>query len=274
MIAPGVRAVAGPREWTLGAEPRTVPAGPVVLAVSGSGSRTVLLDGRATRLSSGREGLLAVDLTRSTGYHRLQVDGTVFWFGTEDAKLGLAGVEAMLDHLRTLGTGWTGQALFSVGGGLRDAHVPVRVARPVGRRRSDGGRRGPGSPRPVTRNTRALSRRGGPAVLLAPTLRLLRSAPRQYLSANPSGLIPVGTRAYDPLRVVVRRRTTSLDTVANRRAVGLLSWLIKLSREVIASQPGQATTVRCRLWLADRRTWSSPCPADRQGPRRPLATKR
>jgi hypothetical protein len=51
------------------------------------------------------------------------------------------------------------------------------------------------------------------------------------------------------LRVVVRRRTTSLDTVANRRAVGLLDWLVKLCREVLASDPDQPTTVRCRLWL-------------------------
>ncbi len=249
MAVPEVRAVAGSRDWILGGEPRSVPAGPLVLVVSGSRSRTVLLDGRHTRLSAGNQGLLAVDLTRSTGYHRLQVDSNVFWFGTEDAKLGLQGVEAMLAHLRTVGTGWTGQALFSDGSGLRDAHVLYAWLDQWAESALTAVAAVLASPRTVTRSVRALSRRGGRAVLLSPTLRLLRSAPKQYLSANPSGLIPVGSTAYDPLRVVVRRRTTTLDTIANRRAVALLGWLVKLCGEVIVSQPDKATTVRCRLWL-------------------------
>lgn len=244
-----VRAVVSSREWTLGAEPRTVPATPIVLAVSGSRSRTVHLDGRLMRLSAGREGLLAIDLTRSTGYHRLLVDGSVFWFGTEDAKLGLQGIEAMLAHLRTAGTGWTGQALFSDGSGLRDPHVLYAWLDQWADRALEGVAALLASPRAVTSNTQALSRRGGPAVLLSPTLRLLRSAPRLYLSPNPTGLIKAGGTAYDPLRVVVRRRTTTLDTVANRRAVAVLNWLIKLCTEVIASLPDSGTTVRCRLWL-------------------------
>ncbi len=64
-----------------------------------------------------------MDLTRSTGYHRLDVDGRTFWFGTQDAKLRLAGIESMLNELGSLGTGWGGQVLFSDGQGLRDAHV-------------------------------------------------------------------------------------------------------------------------------------------------------
>ena len=241
--------VAGPREWALDAAPRTVPAGPIVLVVSGSRSRTVLLDGRATRLSSGREGLVALDLSRSTGYHRLQVDGEVFWLGTEDAKLGLAGVEAMLAHLKTLGTGWTGQALFSDGSGLRDVHVLYGWLDQWADRALTAVDAILTSPRPATRSTQALSRRGGRAVLLSPTLRLLRSAPRRYLDVSPSGLIPVGDAAYDPLRVVVRQRTTGLDTIANQRAVGLLAWLVRLCQEVLNSQPDQRTAVRCRLWL-------------------------
>lgn len=246
---PEVRLIAGPREWRLETVPRTVPAGPLVLSVSGTRSRTVLLDGRATRLSSGPEGLVAIDLTRSTGYHRLDIDGIVFWFGTEDAKLGLVGVEAMLKHLRTLGTGWTGQALFSDGSRMRDVHVLYAWLDQWADIALAAVHAILASPRPAIRSAQMLSRRGGRPVLLSQTLRLVRSAPRQYLTVNDSGLIPVGNTAYDPLRVVVRRRTTTLDTVANRRAVGLLGWLFKLCQEVLASQPDQSAMVRCQLWL-------------------------
>lgn len=243
-----MRAIAGPREFSLDLE-HPLPAGPLVLAVSGHRSRTVLLDGRATRLSSGSEGLVALDLTRSTGYHRLEVDGEVFWFGTKDAKLGLAGIEAMLAHLRTLGTGWTGQALFSDGTGLRDTHVLYAWLDAWADRSLTAVSGVLAAPRAATRSTTALSRRGGPSVLLAPTLRLLRSAPTRYLSESPDGLIKAGGKSYDPLRVVSRRRTTTLDTVANRRAVAVLHWLSKLCREVLDSSPDTATRTRCRLWL-------------------------
>jgi len=223
----------------------------------------VILNGRATRLSSGNQGLIALDLTRSTGYHRLEVDSTVFWFGTEDAKLGLDGIEAMLTDLRTLGTGWTGQALFSDGTGLRDVHVlyawldqwaDIALAAVDAILTS---------PRAITRSTQALTRRGGPAVLLSPTLRLLRSAPQRYLSVSHSGLIPVGNKWYDPLRVVMRRRTSSLDTIANYRAVRLLGWLAKLSREVLDDQPDPSPRARCRLWFNRAQTLQ----------RRPLAQR-
>ncbi len=243
------RAVVGAREWDLGEEPRLLPAGQVVLAVTGARSRNVLLDGRLTRLSSGLQGLVAIDLTRSTGYHRLEADGAVFWFGTEDAKLGLDGIQSMLAHLATLGTGWTGQALFSDGTGLRDAHVLYAWLDQWADRALSAVNAILVSPRSTTRTTQALSRRGGKAVLLAPTLRLLRSAPQRYLSPNPAGVIRVGEVGYDPLRVVVRKRSTSLDSVANRRAVVLLGWLARLCKEVLDSRPDQQAVTRCRLWL-------------------------
>lgn len=248
MNGPEVRVMARHREWVLGDTPCTVPAGPLVLSVSGSRSRTVLLDGRATRLSSGHEGLIVLDLVRSTGYHRLQVDGAVFWFGTEDAKLGLNGIEAMLAHLQTLGTGWTGQALFSDGSGLRDVHVVYAWLDQWADRALTAVDAVLASPRAATINSRALSRRGGRAVLLPPTLRLLRSAPRRYLSESPTGLLRVGDTAYDPLRVVVKRRAITLDTIANRRAVGLLAWLARLTKEVMEGDADQLTKARCRLW--------------------------
>lgn len=247
---PAVRAIAGALEVIIGEDhPRTVPAGQIVLEVGGHSSRSVRLDGRLARLSS--HGLLAMDLTRSTGYHRLEVDGVTFWFGTEDAKLGLAGIEAMLEQLGPLGTGWTGQALFSDGSGLRDVHVAYGWLDAW----ADGAVRAVeailASPRSIHRNSQALSRKGGRAILVPATMRLLRSDPHRYLSRNPDGPIRVGAERFDPLRVVARHRSTTLDTIANRRAVNLLSWLNRLIREVLSHNPDSGTTTRCRLWLND-----------------------
>ncbi|EID77418.1 MULTISPECIES: hypothetical protein [Rhodococcus] len=267
-----VRLVTGVREWVLDDDPRIVPAGQVILAVAGSGAKTVSLDGKRMRLSGG---LLSVDLTRSTGYHRLDVDGRTFWFGTQDAKLRLAGIESMLNELGSLGTGWGGQVLFSDGQGLRDAHVVygwldewaefalTAIAEVLA------------SPRPRSTRSTALSRRGGAGVLRAPTLRLLRSAPRQYLSPNPEGALTMsdGSR-YDPLRVVVQKRSSTLDTIANRRAVSLLPWLIRLTREVLDSGPSEGAKTRCRLWLNQaetlaRRPLAQALRTNRQGPGQP-----
>lgn len=249
-----VRIIAGPQEWHLGAEPVTVPAGQLVIAVSGTSRRTVLLDGKLWRLSSGREALLALDLKRSTGYHRLDVEGATFWFATEDAKLGLEGIEQMLAHLRTLGTGWTGQALFSDGSALRDVHVLYAWLDQWADNALAAVRAILAAPRSVSKNARALSRRGAPGVLLAPTLRLLRSAPTQYLSPSDSGLFNIEGQGYDPLRIVVRRRRTSLDSIANRRAVGLLASMVRALQEVLGSASDTNTQIRCRLWLNQAQT--------------------
>nr|NLI49682.1 hypothetical protein [Propionibacterium sp.] len=94
MSALTVRVLAAGFERTLAEGPveQVVPASGLVVSVSGARSKNVRLDGRSVRLSAGEPGLLAVDMVRSTGFHRLVVDGQSFWFGTEDAKLGLAGV--------------------------------------------------------------------------------------------------------------------------------------------------------------------------------------
>ncbi|MEA2825710.1 MAG: hypothetical protein QOG43_149 [Actinomycetota bacterium] len=254
MVDLEVRLISGPQEWGLGSSPRIVPAGQIVIAVSGSRTRTVTLDGRLRRLSSGKERLLAVDLKRSTGYHRLEVDGSTFWFATEDAKLGLEGIEVMLAQLRTIGTGWTGQALFSDGSGLRDVHVLYAWLDQWADEALAAVSGILAAPRPVSINNRALRRRGGPRVLVAPTVRLLRSSPRQYLHPNAAGLVEANGKRYDPLRVVVRRRTTTLDSIANRRAAGLLRWLARLIQEVLQSVPDTATQVRCRRWLNTTQT--------------------
>lgn len=248
MSGPTVRLLAGGVERVLGSAEQVVPAGGVVVSVAGARSKNVRLDGRALRLSSGEPGLLAVDLVRSTGYHRLLVDGHLFWFGTEDAKLGLGGIVQMLQDLTTLGTGWTGQALFSDGSGLRDAHVSYAWLDQWADQALSAVGTIIASPRSNTTTTRALRRRGGPGVLLAPTLRLLRSDPSRYLAEMPGGLIEADGRAFEPLRVVARRRESTLNTVANRRAVAILGWIDRLSRDVMTANAGAEAVARCRLW--------------------------
>lgn len=250
MSALTVRVLAAGFERTLTEGPveQVVPASGLVVSVSGARSKNVRLDGRSLRLSAGEPGLLAVDMVRSTGFHRLVVDGQVFWFGTEDAKLGLVGVSQMLHELGTMGTGWTGQALFSDGAGLRDPHVSYawldewadQALSAVGTVIT--------SPRATSTTTRVLRRRGGAGVLLAPTLRLLRSDPRRYLAEMPHGLIEVDGRRFEPLRVVARRREATLDTIANRRAIAILPWIDRLARDVITAKAEREAVARCRLW--------------------------
>lgn len=263
-----VRLLAGHFEVTLGSAVQIVPAAQVVISVSGARSKNVLLDGKAARLSSGEVGVLSVDLVRSTGFHRLTVDGETFWFGTEDAKLGLTGVVAMLDELGTLGTGWTGQAMFSDGSGFRDPHVAYgwldqwadealkAIAAVIE------------TPRSSMTTTRVLRRRGGAGVLLAPTLRLLRSDPRRYLVETPEGVVEAGGRRYEPLRVVARRRETTLDTPANRRAIAVLGWIDQLAREVVAASTHTMAVSRSRLWSNRARTLQQRPLARALGPQR------
>ncbi|WP_208615466.1 hypothetical protein, partial [Streptomyces rubellomurinus] len=189
-------------------------------------------------------GLLPVDLTRSTGFHRLVVEGREYWFGTEDAKLGLDGIERMLNHLRTVyaGAGWRGQVLFSSGEVLRDPHVVygwldrhadvvVAVAREI-----------LAQPRWGSEAGRRMSRVGGPGVDAAATHRLLRSDPRRLL-------VEVEGKGYLPLRVVRKDRRASVRTAANLRLLALLRVVARLAGEVrAAAAEDEEAAARCLRW--------------------------
>lgn len=253
--------LAGKTDTSLGNSLPVVPATSLVISVEGAVSRNVTLDGRAYRLSGGKVGLLSVDFTRSTGYHRLTIDGRTYWFATEDSKLGLGGIRQMLDELQTMGTGWTGQAMFSDGSGIRDPHVAygwldqwADIALAAVEAILD-------IPRTESRSKQTLRRRGGAGVLLAPTIRLLRSDPKRYLAESDHGVISAGGKRFEPLRVVARTRVTTVDTIANRRAVTVLAWVAQLAREVVESTTSWETVVRARLWENKARTMQ----------RRPLA---
>lgn len=232
----------------LGSKPTVVPAGSVVLAVHGASVRTVRLDGVARGLSAGGPGLLAVDLTRSTGYHRLEVAGSSFWFATQDGKLRLDGVAELLRDLEGTGTSWSGQIIFSDGAILRDPHVVFGWLD----QRCDGflGAAAAINRAPVRATTRQrrLQRHGGGGIDVPRTLALLRSRPREYLAEHESGQLEIDETRYEPLRVVATRRTTTLATPWNRRFVALIDTIQRLVQEVLASDPSPAAIERCQNW--------------------------
>lgn len=230
------------------AEPEVVPSQSVVLAFSGHSSRRVRVDGRDMWTSRGSTGLLAIDLTRSTGYHRVEVDESVFWFATEDAKLRVSGVSEMLKQLGSMGTGWNGQVLFSDGTGFRNPHVVYGWLDQWCERALDAIDAVLLAPRQQASSINRLSRRGGSAIRTVPTLRHLRSAPRERLTQRDEGLLAIGLGRYDPLRVVVRKGSRTVHTVPNRRAVQLLDLIASCIREVLNAPAEQATRTRCRLW--------------------------
>lgn len=227
---------------------QTVAPGPIVLSVEGHSGRRVRVDGVDRWLSGGATGVLALDYTRSTGFHRVEIDGRAFWFATEDRKLRLDGITQMLSHLRTLGTGWTGQALFSDGSGYLDPHVVYGWFDANADAALAAIEAVLSAPRTDDVSVRALSRRGGSSVLAVPTMRFLRSDPRRNVVEQEGGVMTVAGREYNPTRVVARRRQRTVDTVANRRAVHLLALLHQLLSELLRADLPSRPRARCRLW--------------------------
>jgi hypothetical protein len=232
----------------LGDQTVTVDPGPIVLSVTGHANRRIRVDGTDRRLSPGTTGVLALDYTRSTGFHRVEIDGMAFWFATEDHKLRIEGVTRMLGHLRDLGTGWTGQALFSDGSSYLDPHVVYGWFDAHADEALNAIEDVLAAPRSDEVSIRALSRRGGSSVLTVPTVRFLRSDPQRNVIQQEGGVLTVGERAYNPTRVVSRRRHRTVDTVANRRAVQLLDLIRQLLAELFGSRLPAGPLARCRIW--------------------------
>ncbi len=229
-------------------DPITVPSQDLVLSVTGHQSRSIAVDGVLRRLSSGSTGLVSLDLKRSTGYHRVQIDQQVFWFATEDSKLKLAGVSAMLNELGALGTGWTGQVMFSDGSGYRDPHVVYGWLDQWADNVLNAIEGVLAAPRSETETTDVLSRRGGASVRTVPTLRYLRSDPQRNLVARTGGLVAIRGLECDPTRVVVKHRRLNVRTVPNRRAIQFLDQRGDAVDEAMIAGASDAAVARCRLW--------------------------
>lgn len=229
-------------------QPVSVAPAPIVLRVTGYAGRRIRVDGVDRRFPKGSTGILALDYTRSTGFHRIEIEGQAFWFATEDHKLRLDGIARMLSHLQNLGTGWNGQALFSDGSGYLDPHVVYGWFDANADEALDAIEGVLVAPRTDDVSIRSLSRRGGSSVLAVPTLRFLRSDPQRNVVEQEGGLLTVAGRSYNPTRVVARRRQRTVDTVANRRAVHLLGLLHQLLSELMRAQLPAVPMARCRLW--------------------------
>lgn len=234
-----------------GGEVAYVPAERAVIAFrGGSWPRLIRIDGRPVRVPPGDPALIMLDLTESTGFHMLEVEGDTYCFASEDTKLRLGGIEEMLREMRGAGTGWGGQLMFSDGTGLRDPHVVfgwldewadqtlTRVAQVLSA--------------PIVSHVAEtyLSRRAERHVLPHRTLRLIRSNPRGYLTTSPAGPLLVNGRRYLPSRFVLRRYRASIETPAHRRMVALLRHIERLSKEVLTVESDAMTRARCRAWLA------------------------
>lgn len=235
-------------ELLLGPDPVKLRPGPIVLSVAGHSGRRIRVDGVERRLSGGSTGLLALDYTRSTGYHRVDVEDRTVWFATEDGKLGLDGIRQMLDHLKTVGTGWSGQVLFSNSTGYRDPHVLYGWFDAYADQALDAVETVLMAPRTAEVSVRALSRRGGSSVLTVPTVRFLRSDAKRNVIEHPQGVLVAGDARYNPTRVVARRRQQTIDTVPNRRAVHLLALVEQLLSELMLAPLDTAPHARCRIW--------------------------
>lgn len=233
-------------------EPVTFPAGPLLISMSGVDPRRVRLDGNAAapRVVGG-QAIVAADFTNRTGFHHLDVgnDGH-YWIGSEDAKLHLEGLQAMLTYLRSEALWWTGQLSFSDGSNYRDPHVVYswldRHADSALSAAEDIAGRPWWGKRQVVRR----SRRGGGRILVRASVKMLRKRPSEMLEdvRPPSGL-PMAGRRVVPLAVMRADRNRSLDTPANRRAAWLITTVRGLARDVLVGQLPDPTVNRCGEWL-------------------------
>ncbi len=229
----------------------TVPSGQVTVVVQDAQGMPITLDGSLRHFASvGSSRVTTVDLTRSVGFHHLQMaPGIHYWFGTEDDKLRLKGIEALLQLLRNEGVHWSGQILFSDGSYLRDSHVVYgwldRYADEALEAIASIGR----MPRFMRHRIEVVASRPTRPALHGPTLKLLRARPKDLLEPATSGPIKLGGTHYVPRQVVVRSNSQSIDTPANRRAVWLTRVIIELSGQVQDESEKPDVKSRCDGWI-------------------------
>lgn len=246
-MPPTVTVLVDGRQEQLSSDPLLLPSQEIILSVKDTRSSSVKLDGTVKYIKT-TQGLIPVDLKRSTGYHCLVVDGFEYWFATQDSKAKLEGVTQMLEDLRTLGTGWGGQILFSDGSGLRDPHVVYAWLERWAQRTLDTAESVLRTPSTEQVTNSAVSRRGGAGVDVAQTHKLIRSDPNRYLEKHEQGILMVGTERYMPQKVMARRTFRTANTAANRRVAQLLVKLSSLAGEARRSDIPREQSSKCVSW--------------------------
>jgi hypothetical protein len=241
-------------------DPAVVPAEYLSIEIEGEHvPAQVLLDRRATpivRNEAGSRGVFFVDAFRSVGFHCLEIENARYFFATEDGKLQLDGILAILKLIDREGLSWGQQLFFADGAAIRDPRVDFAWLMDVGPRIvatvnaiAD---------RPWRRqDSRPVRGRPGPGnILIGPTMSMLRRNGRTGLDEAPGGPVEFRGRSYWPQAAVMERPTTSIDTVGNRRATALLVESHALAHHLLSSddvptdvknqlQPLQGTIAKC-----------------------------
>lgn len=235
----------------LGGVPVVVPAEEVTISITGA-LGTVTLDGRTrSTLSIGLARVLTIDLSRSTGFHRLHLPPAhEYWFGTEDAKLRIAGIQRMLGAIAQAGLGWSGQLLFSDGTRFADPRVlygwlDQYADRALGTAAAIAAR-----PRHGTLAMSQVTSRAGGRILKRETIALVRARGQDIVEEHSSGVFAVADRRFSPRKVVTRRKRSTVDTPANRRVAWLISRLRSLAQAIAVHAP-DAERVRCEAWFTE-----------------------
>ncbi len=221
-----------------------------MLTVAGAGDQPVRVDGRIrAAATAGTVRIVGLDLTRSTGVHHVRVGGSdSYWFATDDAKLGLAGLQSMLRFMRESCRSWTGQLLFADGTGYADPlvlygwldqHADDAIAAAASVMRS---------PARIREQQFEVTSEASRPVALSRSLALLRGRGRELLELAPSGL-RIGDKTYLPRKVVIGRRVFGLDHPSNRRVVALLLLVELMARSVAEAAEDAAERARCNQWV-------------------------
>src|SRR5438046_4399979 len=87
---------------------------------------SALLDGATVLLArnaTATQGHFVFDAFRSVGFHRLEIDGRRFVFGTDDAKLRMQGVQDLLRYVEAEGLSWGSQLFLGDAATLRDKRI-------------------------------------------------------------------------------------------------------------------------------------------------------
>jgi hypothetical protein len=234
-------------------EPEIIAAGNVIVRITNTQALPwVRLDGclRALVWVSQNEAILPLDLSRSVGFHHLQVSGgRSYWFGTEDAKLGIEGIEAMMAVLRSEARTWSGQLLFSDGGFYRDPHTIFGFLDQQVERFVITAQQILANPRTGRVESESVTSAPHGPVQIESTIRMLRARPRDLLEVAADGPIQLQQVRYAPRKVVVRAASPTFDTVAHRRLAWCAVVLRQLSEEV-AAKVSSPTREVCQCWIA------------------------
>lgn len=197
----------------------------------------VTLDRRSTPLvrnDNGTRGVFFVDAWRSVGFHCLEVSGSRFYFATEDAKLRLDGILAILKLIDREGLSWGHQLFFADGTAIRDPKVDFAWLTDVGSRIV--ALANAIADRPWRRqDSRVVRGRPGPGhILIGPTISMLRRNAKAALEAAPRGPISFAGATYWPRTAVTERPTSSTDSVGNRRTTALIEEARALARYLLS----------------------------------------